>query len=81
MNPQCAYTKMYQLLEGVEQCDHELNRLSLINRPSVEERACLDSLKEIMDEIIIVDTGSTDDTKKIAAEYTPYLDIIVTNFT
>ena len=26
-----------------------------------------------MDEIIIVDTGSTDDTKKIAAEYTPYL--------
>ena len=21
-----AYTKMYQLLEGVEQCDHELNR-------------------------------------------------------
>ncbi len=38
-----------------------------------EERTlgkCLESLKEIMDEIIIVDTGSTDDTKKTAAQYT-----------
>lgn len=34
---------------------------------------CLDSLKDIMDEIIIVDTGSTDDTKKIAETYTPYV--------
>ena len=34
---------------------------------------CLDSLKDIMDEIIIVDTGSTDDTKKVAAQYTPYV--------
>lgn len=36
-------------------------------------RDCLDSLKELMDEIIIVDTGSTDNTKAIAAEYTPYV--------
>jgi hypothetical protein len=31
---------------------------------------CLDSVADIMDEIIIVDTGSTDETKKVAARYT-----------
>ncbi len=31
---------------------------------------CLDSLKELADEIIVVDTGSTDKTKEIAAKYT-----------
>lgn len=36
-------------------------------------RECLDSVKDLMDEIIIVDTGSTDKTKEIAAEYTPYV--------
>ena len=33
-------------------------------------RRCLDSLKGIWDELIIVDTGSADSTKAIAAEYT-----------
>ena len=31
---------------------------------------CLDSIADLMDEIIIVDTGSMDDTKQIAAKYT-----------
>lgn len=31
---------------------------------------CLDSIRELMDEIIIVDTGSTDETRKIALDYT-----------
>lgn len=31
---------------------------------------CLDSVKELMDEIIIVDTGSSDRTKEIAGQYT-----------
>ena len=33
-------------------------------------RRCLDPIKDLMDEIIIVDTGSEDRTKEIAREYT-----------
>ena len=33
-------------------------------------KRCLDSIKDVVDEIIIVDTGSTDNTKNIAKEFT-----------
>lgn len=36
-------------------------------------QTCLDSLVDMMDEIIIVDTGSTDSTKEIALKYTPFV--------
>ncbi|MDO8517552.1 MAG: glycosyltransferase [Nanoarchaeota archaeon] len=39
------------------------------NNESTLER-CLNSVKELVDEIIIVDTGSTDKTKEIALKYT-----------
>ncbi|MBP5185024.1 MAG: glycosyltransferase family 2 protein [Lachnospiraceae bacterium] len=39
------------------------------NEENVLER-CLESLKELADELIVVDTGSTDGTKAIAAKYT-----------
>lgn len=39
------------------------------NEESVLER-CLDSVSELVDEIIIVDTGSTDKTKQIAEKFT-----------
>ncbi len=34
---------------------------------------CLDSVKEVVDEIIIVDTGSSDKTKEIASQYTNHV--------
>lgn len=39
------------------------------NEESILAR-CLDSVAELMDEIIIVDTGSTDRTREVAAKYT-----------
>lgn len=36
-------------------------------------KRCLDSIKDLMDEIIIVDTGSCDRTKEIASEYTKHI--------
>lgn len=48
-------------------------RISLCMIVKNEEKVlarCLDSIVDLMDEIIIVDTGSSDKTKEIAAKYT-----------
>ncbi|MBA2942390.1 glycosyltransferase [Paenibacillus sp. CGMCC 1.16610] len=42
------------------------------NEEKVLER-CLDSVRDLVDEIIIVDTGSTDSTKEIARKYTDHI--------
>lgn len=50
-----------------------MTQISLCMIVKNEERVlarCLDSIADLMDEIIIVDTGSTDRTKEIAAKYT-----------
>lgn len=50
-----------------------MNRISVCMIVKNEEdilRRCLDSLRGIWDELIIVDTGSSDETKAVAAEYT-----------
>lgn len=48
--------------------------LCMIVRDERETLArCLDSVKEAVDEIIIVDTGSRDETREIALRYTPHV--------
>lgn len=41
-----SYGRMFKLLEGIEQCDGELSRLSMQNRPSVDEVCGVTARKE-----------------------------------
>lgn len=41
----------------------------IVKNESINLKNCLDSIKNVVDEIIIVDTGSTDNTVEIAKEY------------
>lgn len=49
---------------------HSLSLCMIVKNEEEVLQNCLDSVKEACDEIIIVDTGSTDRTKKIAGKFT-----------
>lgn len=48
----------------------ELSLCMIVRNEAACLDACLSSVKDAVDEIVIVDTGSTDDTREIAARYT-----------
>ena len=50
--------------------DIEISCCMIVKNEEAVLARCLDSIKNIVDELIIVDTGSTDTTKKIANQYT-----------
>lgn len=47
----------------------ELSVFLITKQEGANLRTCLESVKGLADEIIILDSGSTDDTLKIAAEF------------
>ncbi len=49
----------------------ELSLCMIVRNEETVLSRCLDSVKRAMDEIVVVDTGSTDRTAEIAAAYTP----------
>jgi len=51
----------------------ELSLCMIVKNEEENLARCLDSVKEAVDEIVILDTGSTDGTKDIAAGYTPHV--------
>lgn len=60
------------LAGGCAQAESGGNRISLVMIAKNEEeylRDCLESVRGVVDEIILVDTGSTDSTRDIALEY------------
>ena len=58
------FSERYDTMATLSLCMIVKNEEAVISR-------CLESVKAAADEIIIVDTGSTDKTKEIALSYTP----------
>ena len=50
--------------------DYKVSLSMIVKNEAQYLRRCLESVKDIVDEIVIVDTGSTDSTKAIAKQYT-----------
>lgn len=71
-----AYTYKYKAFIVIDYWRYEMATLSLCmivkNEEDVLER-CLSSVSDIVDEMIIVDTGSTDKTKDIAKEFNCFI--------
>lgn len=51
----------------------ELSLCMIVRNEEQHLAQCLSSVKDAVDEIVILDTGSTDNTREIAARYTPHV--------
>ncbi len=53
--------------------DYKFSLAMIVKNEQAVLGRCLDSVKDLFDEIVIVDTGSSDKTKQIAHKYTPFV--------
>src|SRR5689334_10023856 len=74
--PPIARQKLAIFLEAVAVLSERKSRISLTMIVRDEERnlgQCLAPVASLFDEIVIVDTGSRDQTRSIARQYTPHV--------
>lgn len=71
-----AYSTIYSFKEPIKDYINlitpkdKISASLIVKNESKYVRLCLESIKDFVDEIIIVDTGSTDNTKEICKQYT-----------